>query len=199
MKKTTIIRIVLSVLIVYGISACYVSKVPKVATGKFITDNTYVSGNDTLLLNYNVTLNEVEVFTKNYQQRRECNKTQLQERNVSLQERELIASNVKIVQPTMVEWKENYGSLVLSEDALYSVIPSNQSYGRFTIYLIYSLSLNKCVDYGFSLSWFRFDSSLKAEDIENILKILRGIQFQYVGENSVIDEICLTKMFPIYT
>lgn len=78
------------------------------------------------------------------------------------------------------------------------MIPSNQSYGRFTIYLIYSLSLNKCVDYGFSLSWFRFDSSLKAEDIENILKILRGIQFQYVGENSVIDEICLTKMFPIY-
>ncbi|GEM_PF-5901466 len=70
MKNYTIIWVTAGIISL--LCACSgVSKVAKAPAGKFVSDNLYVSGKDTLFVQYDATLNKVEVFTKDYHSKRD--------------------------------------------------------------------------------------------------------------------------------
>lgn len=98
----------------------------------------------------------------------------------------------------MAEFREN-GISMLSEKALSSVFSTENLYGRFSVYLLYSLPTDSFQDYGFTLSWYKQELLLSEEDIESVLNMIRNWQFQYKGDSMAIDEICLRLYLPIRT
>lgn len=194
MKNYTIIWITIG--IVFLLSACNTTKVSKVPKGEFVTDNSYVSGNDTLSVQYNTSLNKVEVFTKDYRSQKDSINRIWDERYTDPRVKEITAANVKIVKPTIAELRKN-GLRMLSETALSSVLSEESCRGRFTIYFIYSLSTDDFRDYGFTFTWYKPEVLLTAADIESVLNRTRNLQFQYEGDTMAIDKICLMFTIPI--
>lgn len=176
--------------------ACNATKVAKAPAGKFVSDNLYVSGKDTLFVQYDATLNKVEVFTKDYHRKKDSIDRLWVEQYKDPRVQEIAAANVKIIKPTMAEFREN-GISMLSEKALSSVLSTENSRGRFSVYLLYSLPTDSFQDYGFTLSWYKQELLLSAEDIESVLDMIRNLQFQYKGDNMAIDKICLRLSLPI--
>ncbi len=195
MKNYTIIWVTAGIISL--LCACSgVSKVAKAPAGKFVSDNLYVSGKDTLFVQYDATLNKVEVFTKDYHSKRDSIDRLWVEEYKDPRVQEIVASNVKIIKPIKAEFLRK-GIYMLSEKALSSVFSTENSYGRFSMYLIYSLPTDNFQDYGFTLSWYKQELVLSAEDIESVLNMIRNWQFQYKGDNMAIDEICLRLYLPI--
>lgn len=176
--------------------ACNATKVAKAPAGKFVSDNLYVSGKDTLFVQYDATLNKVEVFTKDYHRKKDSIDRLWVEQYKDPRVQEIAAANVKIIKPTMAEFREN-GISMLSEKALSSVLSTENSRGRFSVYLLYSLPTDSFQDYGFTLSWYKQELLLSAEDIESVLNMIRNWQFQYKGDSMAIDKICLRLSLPI--
>ncbi len=194
MRDYTIICIVTD--IIYLLYACNTTKVAKASFGKFVTNDIYVSGNDTLSVQYDTAMNRVDVFTKDYHSKKDSIDRLWVEEYKDPHVREIVASNVKIIQPTKAEFLEK-GIYMLSEKALSSVFSTENLYGLFSMYLIYSLPTDSFQDYGFSLSWYKQELLLSEEDIESILNMIRNWQFQYKGDSMAIDEICLRLYLPI--
>lgn len=117
--------------------ACSVITSKKVSVGGFIADSMFVSGNDTLILQYNDDLQEVKVLTKDYYFKKDSVQLLWLENSNDPRMEEIVASNVKIIKPMIAEWREK-GMLMLSEKALSSVFSEEKSCGWFTIYFIYS-------------------------------------------------------------
>ncbi len=196
MEKATIIRIILLFWIVCSVFACSVSKVTKASVGQFVTNDMYVNGNDTLFVQYDTAMNKVEVFTKDYHHKKDSIDRLWAEKYNDPRVKEIAAANVKIIQPTMAEFREN-GISMLSEKALSSVLSTENSRGRFSVYLIYSLTTDTFQDYGFALSWYNPEMVLSEEDIESVLNMMRNLRFQYKGDSMAIDKICLRLYLPI--
>ena len=178
--------------------ACNAIKVTKAPAGQFVTNDMYVNGKDTLFVQYDATLNKVEVFTKDYHRKRDSIDRLWVEEYKDPRVQEIVASNVKIIQPTKAEFLEK-GIYMLSEKALSSVFSTENLYGRFSVYLLYSLPTDSFQDYGFTLSWYKQELLLSEEDIESVLNMIRNWQFQYKGDSMAIDEICLRLYLPIRT
>ena len=176
--------------------ACSTTKVAKAPVGKFVTNDIYVSGNDTLSVQYDTAMNRVEVFTKDYHSKKDSIDRLWVEEYKDPRVREIVASNVKIIQPTKAEFLEK-GIYMLSKKALSSVFSTENLYGLFSMYLIYSLPTDSFQDYGFALSWYKQELLLSEEDIESVLNMIRNWQFQYKGDSMAIDEICLRLYLPI--
>lgn len=196
MEKIVIVRIVLLVSIAYNMCACSVFKIAKVPKGDFVTNNLYVSGNDTLSVQYNTSLNKVEVFTKNYHSQKDNINRIWDERYTDPRVKEITAANIKMVKPTIAELRKN-GFKMLSETALSSVLSEERSRGWVTIYFIYSLSTDDFQDYGFTFTWNKPEIVLTAADIESVLNMIRNLQFQYEGDTMAIDKICVMWNIPI--
>ncbi len=194
MKNYTIIWVTAGIISL--LCACNTTKVTKTPTGKFVTKNMYVSGKETLFVQYDTAMNRVEVFTKDYHTKKDSIDRLWVEKYKDPRVQEIVASNVKIIQPTKEEFLEK-GISMLSEKALSSVLSAGNSRGRFSVYLIYSLSTDDFQDYGFALSWYKQELLLSAEDIESVLDMIRNLQFQYKGDNMAINEICLRLFLPI--
>lgn len=176
--------------------ACNISKVAKAPAGQFVTNDMYVNGKDTLFVQYDTAMNRVEVFTKDYHTKKDNIDRLWVEKYKDPRVKEIAAANVKIIKPTIAEFQEK-GISMLSEKALSSVLSTENSRGRFSVYLIYSLSTDSFQDYGFTLSWYKQELLLSEEDIENVLNMIRNWQFQYKGDSMAIDEICLRLYLPI--
>ena len=155
----------LSVIITYCVGACSISNVTKAPTGQFIADNMFVSRNDTLILQYNDDLQEVKILTKDYYLKKDNVQLLWLENSNDPRMEEIVASNVKIIKPTITELREK-GMPMLSEKALSSVFSEEKSCGWFTMYFIYSLSVDNFQDYVFSLSWYNSKILLSEKDIE---------------------------------
>lgn len=194
MRNYTIICVTTSIISL--LCACNATKVAKAPAGKFVSDNLYVSGKDTLFVQYDATLNKVEIFTKDYHCKRDSIDRLWVEEYKDPRVQEIVASNVKIIQPTKAEFLEK-GIYMLSEKALSSVFSAEKLHGRFSVYMIYSLPTDSFQDYGFALSWYKQELLLSAEDIESVLNMIRNWQFQYKGDNMAIDKICLRLSLPI--
>ena len=189
-------HLILLAIITYCVDACSISNVTKAPMGQFIADSMFVSGNDTLILQYNDDLQEVKVLTKDYYFKKDNVQLLWLENCNDPRMAEIVASNVKIIKPTIAEWREK-GMPMLSEKALSSVFSEEKSCGWFTIYFIYSLSADNFQDYGFSLSWYNSKILLSEKDIESVLNIIKDMQFQYIGNNFAVDKICLNITIPI--
>lgn len=196
MEKVTIVRVILLFGIVCSICACSISKVTKAPAGKFVTNDMYVSGNDTLFVQYDTARNRVEVFTKDYHTQKDSIDRLWVEQYKDPRMQEIAAANVKIIKPTMAEFRKN-GISMLSEKALSSVFSAENLHGRFSVYMIYSLTTDDFQDYGFALSWYNLEISLSEEDVESVLNMIRNLQFQYKGDSMAIDKICLRLSLPI--
>lgn len=196
MRNYTIIWIVTGIISL--LCACNTTKVAKAPVGKFVTNDMYVSGNDTLFVQYDTARNRVEVFTKDYHTQKDSIDRLWVEQYKDPRVQEIAAANVKIIKPTMAEFREN-GISMLSEKALSSVLSTENSRGRFSVYLLYSLPTDSFQDYGFTLSWYKQELLLSAEDIESVLDMIRNLQFQYKGDSMAIDKICLRLYLPIRT
>lgn len=176
--------------------ACNTTKVAKAPMGKFVTENLYVSDNDTLFVQYDTARNRVEVFTKDYHTKKDSIDRLWVEQYKDPRVQEIAAANVKIIKPTMAEFRES-GISILSGKALSSVFSAENLHGRFSVYMIYSLTTDEFQDYGFALSWYKPEISLSEEDVESVLKMIRNLQFQYKGDSMDIDKICLRLYLPI--
>lgn len=136
MRNYTIICVTTSIISL--LCACNATIVAKAPAGKFVSDNLYVSGKDTLFVQYDTARNRVEVFTKDYHTQKDSIDRLWVEQYKDPRVQEIAAANVKIIKPTMAEFREN-GISMLSEKALSSVLSTENSRGRFSVYLLYSL------------------------------------------------------------
>lgn len=76
--------------------ACSTTKVAKASFGKFVTNDIYVSGNNTLSVQYDTAMNRVEVFTKDYHSKKDSIDRMWVEEYKDPRVREIVASNVKL-------------------------------------------------------------------------------------------------------